>query len=117
MITGERDTLGVLTFRESDQPWWICDFEPVPAFERYRHFFEAETVPIGDDDSALLASHDEWLISMKFRLRSRIDAGLPNAAEMGIVDIDMSTSTAFFRPTDEYCQARSKEGFDASAHL
>lgn len=44
------DALGLLTFKEQDQPWVICSFQAEPAFAIYESYFEEELRLLDFDD-------------------------------------------------------------------
>jgi hypothetical protein len=44
------EALGLLTFKEQDQPWLICDFQAEPAFTKYEPYFEEELRLLDLDD-------------------------------------------------------------------
>lgn len=39
---------GIAYYRESDQPWYICDFEPTTEFETYRPLFDTFAALVND---------------------------------------------------------------------
>jgi hypothetical protein len=44
------ETLGLLTFKEQDQPWVNCSFQAEPAFTKYESYFEEELRLLDLDD-------------------------------------------------------------------
>ena len=44
--------IGTACYRESDQPWYICDFEPTPEFEKYRPIFDAYATLVNNPHEA-----------------------------------------------------------------
>lgn len=58
----DRHIVAKLRTRDTDFPWVICDFEPVPEFESYRALFEEQSklmLLIDDDPEAGTAAYDE----------------------------------------------------------
>lgn len=50
MLKAGDEPLGLLTFKEQDQPLVICHFQPEPAFAKYEPYFEEELRLLDLDD-------------------------------------------------------------------
>lgn len=86
------DTLVVaLKVCDTDQPWFICDFEPTNAFEKYNHFLE-------DDDEEL----DEAQAAKTSRMLDPTDLTLINA-ETGEI---LSEGGFILQVLHDYCWFR-----------
>lgn len=44
------EILGILTFKEQDQPWVVCYFQAEPAFAKYEPYFKEELRLLELDD-------------------------------------------------------------------
>jgi hypothetical protein len=44
------EKLGILTFKEIDQPWVVCYFQAEPAFAKYESYFKEELRLLDLDD-------------------------------------------------------------------
>lgn len=58
-LTRDGTLLGKLTYRELDQPWFLCDFEPTTAFQTVAPLFERELQAL-ETGFAKQGDEDKW---------------------------------------------------------